>query len=377
MEYKANATDVMARRDGIFERQGSDRILFTMPTQLCRLDQLRERGFDVAAPETGIVLHEPPSVDDLWVKWDETLKPLKERPDDSLPMGHLWRDYSNAMILAAIGLPIHYLTLTNGTASSARCDDPPDWRELMGREFDLESDMAQRMRACAEHFRTRCAGKFPLSPYIVNDGLHMLTLLQGYEKTYLDFCADRETALRYLAWATEVCIEFHEFQLDLMGQQFGGWTNRQVGIRPRKVVTLNLDDYLMCGEDFYRDFGLPFHTQISQHFGGCVIHYHTPDPRLLDLALSVPNVEAIQISHDPNLPRPIETIGELRERCGDVPIIDVFVPRDRFETMLKARELPGAVEYLVLGVRDLGDARQLADLAHEYRAARAVPRTRT
>jgi len=368
MQYKRNAGEVLTRRDAFFNREAPDRILFTMPTPLCRLDELRKRGFPVAAPEPGKIIDEPPSIEDMWIKWDETLRALADRPDDSLPMGHLWRDYSNAVVLAAIGLPVHYITLVNGTASSARCEDPPDWRKLMEREFDPNSDMARRMRVGAQYFKARCAAKFPLSPYIVNDGLHMLTLLQGYEKTYLDFYTDRDTAHRYMNWATDVCIAFHEFQLDLLGRQFGGWTNRQAGIRPRKVVTLNLDDYLMCSEEFYREFGLPYHARLSEHFGACVVHYHTPDPRLLDLALSVPNVEAIQISHAPHLPRPIENVAALRERCGSVPIVDIFVRRDRFVSMLENRRLPGAVEYIVFGVRGLDDAHWLADRAHAYRA---------
>jgi len=367
LEYRKNANDVVRRRRAFFDGEMRDRILFAMPLLLKDYATLRRDGGEIDAPPPGTIVDAPPTIEDIYRKWDCALRGLAERPDDSLPLANVFRDYSNAMAIATTGRPIEYMTLRNGTASFAKKDDETvELDDLLDLQFDENSAMARRMRECVAYFQARCGGKFVLCPYIVNDGLHMLTLLRGYDRTYLDFYDQPEKLHEFLARAAEACIALHEYELSLIGPVDGGWTNKQANWYTQRVVTINLDDYLACCEDVYREFGLPYHQRIIDHFGRGILHYHTPALRLLPAVLELTNVIAVQVSRDPKLPKPIDTIAELRQAIGQVPMIDIHVNRDQFERMLRQQELAGNTEYVVFGVKDLDDARRLAELARTY-----------
>lgn len=289
-----------------------------------------------------------------------------EIADDHLPLVDPYRHFGHASMVASLGFGIRYFSQVCRIGS-----DCPDRVGSIGELLDLQLErrhnpMLAQMAAHIAAYKKTGGGQLLLSPYMSQDGLHVLTQLRGYENAYMDLYDEPALVHRFFDRMVGVTAGFFDFMTEQIGPYRGGWTCERVDWTPNRCISLNLDDYLACATDILVEFGLPYLQRLVDHAGYGLVHYHTPDTRLLPEVAKLRNI-AIQIGSDLHLPEPIETISQLRNLTGDIPLTWMRIKRDDFLKRIGEKTLPGGVEYVVENAIDIDDANRLAAAARDYR----------
>ena len=194
-----------------------------------------------------------------------------------------------------------------------------------------------------------------------------MTQFLGYERAFLELCDRPDEAHAFFRKVMEMEICFTERQFEAIGPVEGGWVCERFDWCPAQCIGFNLDDFILCANEMFLEFGLPYYQAMADRFGYGVLHYHTPDMRLMKAAARMKNV-AVQVGVDPKLPLPWQRLDEIKAACGDMPITWMRIPRDEFLRRLKEGRLPGNVEYCISDAIDLDDARRLAEMGRSYQA---------
>jgi hypothetical protein len=367
MTMKVNLTECIERRRAFYAGKMKRGILFTVEN----FKQAKKpREATVAAGlEKGGEKSEWPGPKRLLDFNRELCSADRDVADDSLPILSPLSFFGHAQIIEGMGYPVRRMVVAGDRGSSVT-ERIENFEDLFSLKWDESSPIMKLSAEYIETARHDYADAFLLSPMMFNDALHQLTQLRSYDMAYMDLYDHPEEVHRWFTMINETVMRHHEFQLERMGSFAGGWISVRVGWCAPKPVEINLDDYLACSNEIYQEFGLPYHQKIIDRFGAGLIHYHTPDPRLLHDVVKLKNIVALQIGGDPKLPPPIDCMDELREIAGDIPFVWMRIERDRFEKMLKEKSLPGNTEYYVAGVHDIADANRLADLAKNYESNR-------
>lgn len=366
---KINRGEIIERRRRFFSGEMRDRILLSIHGlqhyQSVSPQEAMEQA--ICIPSYGEWIDRLPSFEVL-AKGDKAgLGDFLEIADDHLPIIDPCRHFGHASMVAALGFGIRYFSqiVRIGSDAPGRVDSIEQLLDLtLKRE---NNPMLDQMAELIATYKQIGGEQMQLSPYMFQDGLHVLTQLRGYEPAYLDLYDEPELVHRFFDRMVGITSSFFDFMTEQIGPYVGGWTCDRVDWTPGRCISLNLDDYLACANDILIEFGLPYLQRLIDHAGYGLIHYHTPDTRLLPEVMKLKNV-AIQIGSDLHLPDPIETIGKLREITGDVPLTWIRIKRDDFMKRVAEGSLPGGVEYVVENAIDIDDANRLAAVAREYRA---------
>ena len=369
LTQKINTEEIIERRRRFFAGEMRDQILLSV-------HGLQNYKYNSPAAAMERALNLP-----VYGEWIDSLPPAEtlvngelagigdflEIEDDHLPVIDPYRHFGHVSMIGAMGFNVRYFSQLCRIGS-----DTPDRvssvDELLNVQMPLKNNpLLDKIASYIATYKQKGCEQILLSPYVMMDGLHVLTQLRGYETAYLDLYDNPDTVHRFFEHITGITASFFDFMTEQNGSYRGGWVCDRVDWTPGRCISLNLDDYLACANDIFIEFGAPWMQRLIDHAGFGLIHYHTPDPRVLRDVVKLKNI-AIQIGSDPVLPEPIETITELRKITGDIPLTWIRIKRDDFLKRIKEKTLPGGIEYVIENALDIDDACRLAEIARAYKA---------
>jgi len=363
---KVNFDEVVGRRRAFYEGGMRDRILFSVE-QMVRCpypDRPRSYyGLGLKLPPPGTLLDGPVGVEVLAPLYAEFFSQFREVCDDRLPICEVLGAIGHGLICDVLGHPIHIVSL-GGHSGSVVEPQLKSIDEAIELVYDEGSAAVARVQHYLRYIVGHGRGCLP-GPYMMTDGLHVLTMLFGYDKAYMMLYEDPEGVHAFCRKMMDVNIRFFDMQYDAVGPVAGGWVCTRSDWNPVRCISINLDDYLCCSNEVLQEFGLPYMQQVIDHFGMGLIHYHTSDVRLLKEVNKLRNIH-VQIGSEPRLAEPVDCMEAIRRVLPEAPVTWMRIGRDDFVDRLKSGTLYGNVEYYVSGVHDVEDANELAKRSKDY-----------
>lgn len=316
-------------------------------------------------PPVGTLVDEPPSVENTIDVFDATSSHLLGVADDKLPILDWCHHHGHAMLCAFLGWDIRYFSVEHAISSEV-VRKASTIEELLDLEFDDTRPLVSKIVSSLSKGQTYAAGRAYMVPTLCSGGLAIMTQFLGYEKGLLELHDKPKACHRFFEKVMDMEIRFVEMAYEAIGSVAGGWSLARFDWSPVPCVGLNLDDYLLCPNETFVEFGLPYFQKMIDHFGRGLIHYHTPDMRLMKDVRRLRNI-ALQVGSDPNLQEPWQQLASIRNKCQDIPITWLRIPRRELIAGMEEQWLPGNVEYCTHAL-DFDDANRLVELARAYRS---------
>jgi len=367
-ELKVNFDEVVRRRRAFYEGGMKDRILFSVEQLVrCPYPDRPRSYYDLGLklPPPGTSLAGPVEAEVLAPLYAGFFSQYREVCDDRLPICEVLGAIGHGLICDVLNHPINIVSL-GGHSGSVVEPQLKSVDDAIALVYDGESAAVKRVRHYLRYI-VEYGGSLP-GPYMMTDGLHVLTMLFGYDKAYMMLYEDPEGVHAFCRKMVDVNIRFFDMQYDAVGSVAGGWVCTRSDWNPVRCISMNLDDYLCCSNEILQEFGGPYMQQMIDHFGVGLIHYHTSDVRLLKEVNKLRNIH-VQIGSEPRLAEPVDCIEAIRRVLPEAPVTWMRIRRDDFVERMRKKRLWGNMEYYVSGVRDVEDANELAKRSKEYVAS--------
>lgn len=173
----------------------------------------------------------------------------------------------------------------------------------------------------------------------------------GGVRLLLDFCAD---ATIWLARRLQRIIGLH-----LGGSVAGAW------LKPG-TICLSEDTACLISPRFYAEFARPYTQKVINAFGHGQIHTHSLGIRTIPEITKLTNLLGVQISDDPNVPRPFEKLDWLLPRANGVPLTVGCTP-DELRSCLKDITRHYSIVFSI-AVSDVREGREIVAWARQETA---------
>jgi hypothetical protein len=358
LQYKPNATEVIAGLRQLYERRARDRIFATMTVPGAALAdfarQYSEGRCPYPAPETRIAF------------WDRLLAERTRLEDDSIPGAYL-SEMDQGLYGGMLGGTVEFMAHPDtGWISSMVAPLQSDWSEFDRLSIDESAEWFRQYLRQLDVFVRGAAGKFGVSHFILIDSLNFVFELVGATNTYaaLFDCPDLVRRAVELAFDLNVLVQQTFF--DRAGLLAGGTVSNMVQWVPGRIISESVDPFHMTSVDYFETWGREPAERIVGRFDGGVLHIHGNGRHLLEAVSTLRGLKAIFLGDDRGFPSAFDVLGDLQRRTGDVPLV-VSVDSVRFADRLDRHDLPGGVLYQVKQVADVATANRLMERVRAYR----------
>ncbi len=90
---------------------------------------------------------------------------------------------------------------------------------------------------------------------------------------------------------------------------------------PNGFSYMTNDAAMLCNEDIYREFALPYEQEICRQFPNVLYHVHNEKMHFVPLVASLPNIRLLQVSWDPKTKPQMEDLEHLFSVTGNVALM--------------------------------------------------------
>ena len=132
---------------------------------------------------------------------------------------------------------------------------------------------------------------------------------------------------------------------------------------PGEAPFLSEDAPDLCSAGLYREFGFQYTQKVIDVLGGAYIHHHAKGFHIHNEISRLNNLKTLEISWDPNCPRPIDHLPEMYEQSGDIPLMTRCTAGDVYN---KINELKKGRIILMLDVGSLAEAREVVGFIRKH-----------
>lgn len=302
--YKPNLYEVIERYKRLYAAQG--------PGHICIYATPPFEAPKKTPPLTEVNLDEglEDYLDLCLRNYEAMLEVTRAIPDDLIPSFGLFfgiGDYS-----AFIAGEVIFTPDTSWAAPVLR--DWADLDELALREDNYWVRLLERaVRYAVERMRS---GPIPLVRGYYSP-LDLAHALRG-ERLFTDFFDAPEQVHRLMAFCTKATIWIAKRLQALIGYYWGGsiagaWL-------PAGTICMSEDIACMVSPHIYAQFARPYTQQVIDAFGHGQIHTHSLGMHVLPEITQLRNLVGVQVSDDPNTPRPFDHLDTLLPKTHNVPL---------------------------------------------------------
>ena len=230
---------------------------------------------------------------------------------------------------------------------SLRCDPSNKWFQVLTR-------MNRRFVECNE-------GDYTVMPMSNFSPMDMAHALRGND-LFMDFYDSPDRVHKLLDRCVEAVAMYHAEQKKIVPDVLGGTAIWGTWV-PGTALFMSEDIADLCSPEIYDEFGRPHSEQLAARFGGCWIHHHARGLHVHHAIAKVAGLKQMEISWDPNCPRPIDMVEKLYEWSGAVPVMTRGTSKDLYDNIEKLKQ--GRFVFS-LHARDLDDAREAIAFARKH-----------
>ena len=191
-----------------------------------------------------------------------------------------------------------------------------DWSTL--RE-DEHNPWYQRILAAYDLLVEMNEGDYAISAFCNAGPGDMANAIRGNDLFY-DLYDEPEQVHRLMARCADAFIWLEEAIQRRIGPVHGGNVTANMWF-PGSAPYLSEDFNDLLPPELYAQFGRVHTQRLLDHFGGAYIHHHAKGYQVHSLVSSLNHLKMVELSWDPNCPRPIDRLEAVREMTGDVPLM--------------------------------------------------------
>ena len=236
-----------------------------------------------------------------------------------------------------------------------------DWRQLDGLTVDPTNRWFRLLADTARYLASRARGKYAVCPHNSYGPMDLANALRGNE-LFVDLYDRPAQVHRLLDWCTGAIITLEEALRAIGGNPYGGLSTWAAWV-PGNAVFLSEDAVNLCRPETCRDFALPYTQRLLDHFGGGMIHTHALGLHCLPALGALRGLRLLQVSDDPNRPRPVTCLDRLLAACPGVPLMLACTPDELREL---AQEPPPGRLLLSTRAQTVEEGRELIALARAW-----------
>jgi len=185
------------------------------------------------------------------------------------------------------------------------------WDDLDNLRLSTDNRWFQMLRQSAQILADRTRGKMGIATFYHFSPLDMANALRG-NQIFLDFCESPAELSRLLDFCTEAIIWLEKQIWPIVGDLHGGaplWGSWL----PGHAIMMSEDAANLCRPDDYPSWAAPWTQRVIDAFDGAFIHNHALGIRSQGEIAKLRGLRVLQISEDPNQPRPIDHLAHLIE----------------------------------------------------------------
>ena len=185
----------------------------------------------------------------------------------------------------------------------------------------------------------------------------MANALRGNEIFY-DIYDDPDLVHALMAKCVAPTIWLEKSIQKLTGDVFGGSIAANCWF-PGRVPYLSGDFNDLCSADIFCEYDLQYMQQIIDAFDGAFVHHHAKGLHVHRDFARLKNLKLLEISWDPNMPRPVDMLPDIYEMNNGVPLMIRCTAQDVFKYI---DQLKASRTVLMLNIDNLEEGKEVMKL---------------
>lgn len=207
-----------------------------------------------------------------------------------------------------------------------------NWEDMGKLELSEENPWFRVMQQTAQILADELAGEAAIPTFYHYSPLDLANALRG-NQLFLDFTDAPGEVRRLLDFCTKAVIWLEEKLWQVTGDFHGGaplWGSWL----PGHSLMMSEDVANLCRTGYYPDWAAPWTQKAIDHFKGALIHNHSKGLHMQHQIAGLQNLKVLQITEDPNQPRPFDHMQKILAAARGVPV----------QFYVRPEEIPQAVE---------------------------------
>lgn len=209
-----------------------------------------------------------------------------------------------------------------------------DWRDLDRLTMDENNLWYQRILAVTRLFVKWQDGDYAVSGFSNAGPGDMANALRGND-IFTDLYDEPEFVDAIFSRCVDPIVHLENAIRSITGDVNGGSVTANCWF-PGRVPYLSGDFNDLCAKEVFKTYDAVYMQKIIDAFDGAFIHHHMKGRHVHSAIAGLKGLKLLEISWDPNLPRPIDHLEELYEENNGVPLM----------VRCHAQDIPAAIEAL-------------------------------
>ena len=204
-----------------------------------------------------------------------------------------------------------------------------DWDDMERINCDPCNPWFQGITAMNRRFISSWDGDYCVQTFSHFAPMDMANALRGNE-LFTDFYDVPDKVHELMRKSADATVWLEREQRKIVPSVDGGtviwgsWVPGRSGFMSEDATDL-------CSPEIYREFGRPYTEKVASEFGSCWIHHHAKGFHIHSDIAKVNKLKMVEISWDPNCPRPVDCLEKLFIQNAGVPLMIRCTARDVYE----------------------------------------------
>lgn len=211
-----------------------------------------------------------------------------------------------------------------------------EWEDIKRLSMNSNTKWMQILRYMAECNVELCDGSYIPGTFGHFAPADMANALRGNELFY-DFYDYPEKVHELMDISVDAIVWLQEELKKIVGHAMGGSAVAGMWF-PGNVLFLSEDAPDLCSPDIYKEFCAPYTQKVIDRVGGAYIHHHAKGAHIHKEIAKLNGLKTLEISWDPNCPRPIDHIEEIIEWNNGLPLMIRCTADDVYQNIDKLKK---------------------------------------
>lgn len=196
-----------------------------------------------------------------------------------------------------------------------------DWDDINKLALDEKNPWYRMVIGGIEYLKEISGGELAVKLRGGYSPLDMANALRGND-LFMDFYDNPEEVKKLLDFCVKAISWFMEKQIAAAGSfHYGIITGMDVWLPGNSMGHLSEDTAALCSTDIYKEFGIPYTMDLVKNYKHIFMHTHALGIHTIPDIASIPGIDVIEISNDPNCPRAIEAYKKLEAVLKDKIVV--------------------------------------------------------
>lgn len=196
-----------------------------------------------------------------------------------------------------------------------------DWNDMNKLAMDEENPWYRMIVDGIKYLKEISEGMFAVKLRGGYSPLDMANALRG-NALFMDFYDNPEQVKDLLVFCARAIAWFMDRQKDAAGSfQDGFITGMDIWLAGNSAGHFSEDTAALCSPEIYKEFGMPYTTDLVRGYSHVFMHTHTLGVHTIPDIVSIPGIDVIEISNDPNCPRAIDVYRKLDTVLKDKVVV--------------------------------------------------------